>query len=132
MPKIINVILSGGVGSRLWPLSRKQKPKQYLDIFNGESLFSLTLNRNKKFVDQIFTVASSNNSKLGEKWLSKIDKNVLSIKESVPRNTSAAIALACFAANAEDVLLVTPSDHIINDDENYKKAIFTFNVNIFY
>lgn len=118
-----NVILSGGVGSRLWPLSRKSKPKQYLEIFQGDSLFSLTISRNKKFVDGLIVISSLNNSKIGEKWLGNLELPVLSITESLPRNTAAAISLACFAVDEEDILLVTPSDHIINNEEAYEKAV---------
>ena len=118
-----NVILSGGVGSRLWPLSRKSKPKQYLEIFQGDSLFSLTINRNKKFVDGLIVISSLNNSKIGQKWLENLELPVLSIAESLPRNTAAAISLACFAVDEEDILLVTPSDHIINNEEAYEKAV---------
>ncbi|WP_265129705.1 mannose-1-phosphate guanylyltransferase [Chryseobacterium oranimense] len=118
-----NVILSGGVGSRLWPLSRKSKPKQYLEIFQGDSLFSLTINRNKKFVDGLIVISSLNNSKIGEKWLENLGLPVLSITESLPRNTAAAISLACFAVDEEDILLVTPSDHIINNEDAYEKAV---------
>ncbi|GEN66739.1 MULTISPECIES: mannose-1-phosphate guanylyltransferase [Chryseobacterium] len=120
---IKNVILSGGVGSRLWPLSRKQNPKQYLEMFQGNSLFNLTINRNKKFVDSLIVISNSENFKIGEKWLKNLDLPVLSITESLPRNTAAAIALACFAADEDDVLLVTPSDHIIDDDDVYEIAI---------
>lgn len=120
---IKNVILSGGVGSRLWPLSRKQNPKQYLEIFQGNSLFNLTINRNKKFVDSLIVISNSENFKIGEKWLRNLDIPVLSITESLPRNTAAAIALACFAADEYDILLVTPSDHIIEDDASYENAI---------
>ncbi len=45
---VYNVILSGGVGSRLWPLSRKQHPKQFLKLFSGKALFELTAERNQK------------------------------------------------------------------------------------
>jgi mannose-1-phosphate guanylyltransferase len=123
MADIINVILSGGVGSRLWPLSRKLRPKQYLDIFNGQSLFGLTISRNEKFVDRLLILTNANNSNLGKKELESIVKPTEEIIESAARNTAAAIALACFAVHDEDILLVTPSDHIINDDEYYTRAI---------
>lgn len=123
MADIINVVLSGGVGSRLWPLSRKLRPKQYLDIFNGQSLFGLTIARNEKFVDRLLVLTNCNNSEIGRKELENIKKPVEEIIESVARNTGAAIALACFAVNDEDILLVTPSDHIISDDVYYTKAI---------
>jgi len=57
--KIYNFILSGGVGSRLWPLSRKNHPKQFLKIFEGKSLFELTAERNKTVVDELMVVGNS-------------------------------------------------------------------------
>ena len=62
--KIINVILSGGVGSRLWPLSRKSKPKQYLDLFDGKSLFELAVERNKQVCEELWVVGGIDNNRL--------------------------------------------------------------------
>ena len=56
--KVFNVILSGGVGSRLWPLSRKQHPKQFLKLFGGKSLFELTAERNDAVVDELIVVGN--------------------------------------------------------------------------
>ncbi|WP_317197631.1 sugar phosphate nucleotidyltransferase [Chryseobacterium tagetis] len=56
--KVFNVILSGGVGSRLWPLSRKQNPKQFLKLFSGKSLFELTAERNIGLVDELIVVGN--------------------------------------------------------------------------
>jgi len=61
MSRIVNVILSGGVGSRLWPLSRKNKPKQYLNIFGNKSLFQLTELRNKNLSDDILVLGNIDN-----------------------------------------------------------------------
>ena len=58
MGKIINVVLSGGVGSRLWPISRQKSPKQFLQIFEGKSLFQYTVLRNKKLVDDYMLVTN--------------------------------------------------------------------------
>lgn len=121
MGKIINVILSGGVGSRLWPLSRKSKPKQYLPFFGGKSLFELTIERNKRVCDHIILVGSVQNIDLAKEDLANSSHEI--IVEAVPRNTAAAIAFAAFAADAEDLLIVTPSDHLIEGDEQYLQAI---------
>ena len=121
MSGIINVILSGGVGSRLWPLSRKSKPKQYLPIFEGKSLFELTVRRNQPLVDRLLLVGSEQNKTLAAPHLSGTDHQV--IAEAVPRNTAAAIAFAAFYADPEDVLLVSPSDHLIQGDAAYREAI---------
>lgn len=121
MEKIINVILSGGVGSRLWPLSRKSRPKQYLPFFNGKSLFQLTIDRNKKICDHVILVGSVQNIDLAKEDLSATSHDI--IVEAMPRNTAAAIAFAAFAASPEDILIVTPSDHLIEGEEQYLQAI---------
>lgn len=123
MSKVINVILSGGVGSRLWPLSRKSKPKQYLDLFEGKSLFEHTISRNKPLTDEVLMVGSYQNKGLAETFLK--DYHYRIICESVPRNTAAAIAFASFSVSREDILLVTPSDHMIENAESYANAIKT-------
>lgn len=56
--KIVHSILSGGVGSRLWPLSRKNKPKQYLPIFRRKSLFQLTAERNSGLCDSLLVLGT--------------------------------------------------------------------------
>lgn len=122
--KIINVILSGGVGSRLWPLSRKEKPKQYLDLFEGKSLFQQTVLRNKNFCDDILVVGNINNSHLSQKSFEelKID-SFKEITEATPRNTAAAIAFAAFSLDQDDILIITPSDHLIENKNEYDKSI---------
>jgi mannose-1-phosphate guanylyltransferase len=121
---IYNVILSGGVGSRLWPLSRKSKPKQYLPLFNNQSLFELNLLRNQNLVDANFIVGNKDNYVLSEEILKKAThKPFKQLVEAAPKNTAAAIAFACFDLNAEDVLLITPADHIIEGQDRYEKVI---------
>lgn len=122
--KKINVILSGGVGSRLWPLSRKSRPKQYLPIFGGETLFQKTVKRNTEFCDEILVVGNCENFELSRKDLSASGVSDYSeIVEACPRNTAAAIAFAALAAQPEDILFVTPSDHLIESGKDYKNAI---------
>lgn len=122
--KIIHVILSGGVGSRLWPLSRKSNPKQYLSIFNEESLFQKTIKRNASFCDDVIIVGNKENYQLSRQNLRVAGvSNFEEIIEAMPRNTAAAIAFAAFARPKNDILLVTPSDHLIADEENYALCI---------
>lgn len=121
MSKIINVILSGGVGSRLWPLSRKSKPKQYLPIFGKKSLFEHTLQRNQPLADHVVMVGSIQNKGIAEEALRQHEHTF--IAESTPRNTAAAIAFAAFACAADDVLIVTPSDHMIEHEDLYIDAL---------
>ncbi|MEX0882748.1 MAG: sugar phosphate nucleotidyltransferase, partial [Cyclobacteriaceae bacterium] len=122
--KIVNVILSGGVGSRLWPLSRKSRPKQYLSIFNGESLFEKTVKRNRSVCNQIMVVGGVDNYQLSREILYNTDQqSYLELIEAAPRNTAAAIAFAAIFLDPEDILLVTPSDHLIGDLEKYTAAL---------
>ena len=122
--KIINVVLSGGVGSRLWPLSRKSKPKQYLELFDGKSLFELTINRNRGICDQVLIVGGRDNYQLSRDQLQNCSvDSYMEIIEACPRNTAAAIAFAAFSVNEEDIILVTPSDHLIEGQDNYEATL---------
>jgi mannose-1-phosphate guanylyltransferase len=121
---IINVILSGGVGSRLWPLSRKSQPKQYLPLFEGETLFQKTVLRNRDFCDSVLVVGNKDNFQLSRRDFKTSDITDYSeIIEAYPRNTAAAIAFAAFATDPDDILFVTPSDQLIEVGEKYKKSI---------
>lgn len=121
--KIYNVVLSGGVGSRLWPLSRKNHPKQYLEIFNKRSLFELTIKRNQTITTDLMVIGNKDNESLSRKILDKLNTTSINIIEAVPRNTAAAIAFACLAVDREDILIVTPSDHLINQMDLYEQSL---------
>jgi mannose-1-phosphate guanylyltransferase len=123
MNKVTHVILTGGVGSRLWPLSRKSMPKQYLPIFGGKSLFEMTSDRNQPFATNVIVVGSKDNCHLSKEILAGCNVNYLDIVEAVPRNTAAAIAFAAFASKPDDILVITPSDHIIEDENKYLEAM---------
>ncbi len=121
---IINVILSGGVGSRLWPLSRKSQPKQYLPIFNDQSLFQKTVLRNQNLCDALLIVGSIDNYKLSRENLKNLGvQDYAEIIEACPRNTAAAIAFAAFHANPDDILFVTPSDQLIIEGSEYAEKV---------
>jgi mannose-1-phosphate guanylyltransferase len=122
--KLVNVILSGGVGSRLWPLSRKSKPKQYLPLIEGESLFELTIKRNRRISDNTIVVGGIDNFKLSREAFSRTSvSKFCEIVEACPKNTAAAIAFAAFEADPDDILLVTPSDHLIQNTKSYYSAV---------
>jgi len=120
---ITHVILTGGVGSRLWPLSRKSQPKQYLEIFENKSLFEMTVDRNSHLANKVMVVGNVDNHHLSGKVMDKTKTSYVNIVEATPRNTAAAIAFAAFASDPNDILIVTPSDHIIHKIEDYNKAI---------
>ncbi|WP_129747949.1 mannose-1-phosphate guanylyltransferase [Flavobacterium anhuiense] len=120
---ITHVILTGGVGSRLWPLSRKSRPKQYLEIFDGKSLFEMTVERNSHLANKVMVVGNVDNFQLSGEVMDKTNTSYINIVEATPRNTAAAIAFAAFASEPNDILIITPSDHIIDLMENYNNAI---------
>ena len=119
-----NIILCGGSGTRLWPLSRTLMPKQFVKLFEGESLFQKTVTRNQMACDSQFIVSNAEQYFLAVDQLEElhIGKSHY-LLEPVGRNTAPAIALACFALDAEEIVLVTPSDHLIKDESAYLEAI---------
>lgn len=124
MQKKIHVIMTGGVGSRLWPLSRKSRPKQYLNIFGEKNLFQLTAERNAELTEKLIVVGNKDNYKLSEESLKKSEIDQYDqIIEAAPRNTAAAVAFAAFAADKDDLLLITPADHIIENQSEYQKSV---------
>lgn len=124
MQKIVQVILTGGVGSRLWPLSRKSRPKQYIPLFGNKSLFQLCAIRNKDLIDSLLIVGNQSNQQLSKENLNSIDIfDYDEIVEVTPRNTAAAIAFAAFSVPEETVLLVTPSDQVVTGENLYSDAI---------
>lgn len=120
---VTHVVLTGGIGSRLWPLSRRTLPKQYLELFDGESLFEKTVARNENVSSNMIVVGNIENYKMSNAIMEKFNKSFTHIVEAVPRNTAAAIAFAAFASDPEDILLITPSDHIIDGEHSYNDAL---------
>lgn len=118
-PKVTHVVLTGGVGSRLWPLSRKSQPKQYLNLFDGKSLFELTLERNATIVDHVIVVGNKDNCHMTNRVMHQLGTPFSHIVEATPRNTAAAIAFAAFDSHPDDILIVTPSDHFIEGQKEY-------------
>ena len=119
-----NIILCGGSGTRLWPISRTLMPKQFVKFFNGKSLFQLTVERNSKVCDSQFIVSNAEQYFLAIDQLEELNitKNKY-LLEPVGRNTAPAIALACLALDKEEIVLVTPSDHLIKNETEYQKVI---------
>jgi mannose-1-phosphate guanylyltransferase len=119
-----NIILCGGSGTRLWPLSRKLMPKQFLKIFDDKSLFQLTINRNKKLFENLLIVSNEEQYFLALDQLDELDiKNSNFLLESIAKNTAPAIALACKMLDKEEIVLVTPSDHLIKNEIEYENVI---------
>jgi mannose-1-phosphate guanylyltransferase len=92
-------------------------------LFKGKSLFEMTVERNRKLADKIMVVGNMDNRHLSRKVIKKFNTSYSDIIESTPRNTVAAIAFAAFASQTDAILIVTPSDHIIDEMKNYEAAI---------
>lgn len=119
-----NIILCGGSGTRLWPISRTHMPKQFIKLFNDETLFQLTLKRNKDVCDKQFVVSNEQQYFLATDQLEELDSNEHRfLLEPVGRNTAPAIALACLLLDPEEIVLVTPSDHLIKNKEAYAAVL---------
>lgn len=125
--KITPVILSGGSGTRLWPVSRSLNPKQFLDFFGENSLFQQTALRAKNCDDFKKPIIICNNEHrfIVAEELNKIQITPESIiLEPVARNTAPAVAIAALDVilnnkKDDDLILVMPSDHVINDEKQF-------------
>jgi mannose-1-phosphate guanylyltransferase len=126
---MINLILCGGSGTRLWPISRTLLPKQFVPLFDGQSLFQKTVLRNQAFCDQFLIVSNQEQYFLALDQMQALKKlpnetfDAQFVLESVARNTAPAIALACMAVDPEEIIFVTPSDHLIKDQVAYEAAV---------
>ena len=119
-----NIILCGGSGTRLWPISRTLMPKQFVKLFDAQSLFQLTVKRNKSIGNKRFIVSNAEQYFLAVDQLEELNsKTNTFLLEPVGRNTAPAIALACFALDADEVVLVSPSDHLIKKQEAYIQVV---------
>ena len=83
----------------------------------------MTVDRNRSLVNKVMVVGNVDNHHLSGKVMDKTKTSYLNIVEATPRNTAAAIAFAAFASKPEDILIVTPSDHIIDKIDQYNDAI---------
>ena len=99
-------------------------PKQFVKLFEDKSLFQLTVERNAKVCEKNFIVSNSEQYFLALDQLEELGKdNNRYLLEPVGRNTAPAIALACLALDSEELVLVTPSDHLIKDEVEYAKVL---------
>ncbi|MDK2761018.1 MAG: NTP transferase domain-containing protein [Sphingopyxis sp.] len=117
------VILCGGAGTRLWPESRGDRAKQFLELAGDQSLFRQTVRRTPagaNFLPPIVVCGADHVAAVREQM---DDAEAALLVEPMPRNTAAAIALAVAQADAGTLLLVMPSDHVIADVPAFHAAI---------
>ncbi len=121
--RIVPVILSGGSGTRLWPMSLPERPKQFLSLTQEATMFEATVERcadHARFADPI-VVANARHADLIEQQLGA--RAAMVILEPLARNTAPAIALAALSAAPGAPLLVMPSDHVIADEAAFMAAV---------
>jgi len=117
------VIMCGGSGTRLWPISRESSPKQFVPLFGNQSLFQLTIERNKNICDGFIVVVNEKQLQLCKSQIpSDILNRVEFIVESVARNTAPAITLAALSVKNEP-LLILASDHLIKNQKQYEQCV---------
>jgi mannose-1-phosphate guanylyltransferase len=125
--RIIPVILSGGGGTRLWPMSRPESPKQFLALTSDQTMFQMTLERTRDpaIYDPPIVVAGISHAEIVMQQIAEIGISGASIiLEPSARNTAPAIALAALAASdPAAALLVMPSDHVITRIDAFHTAI---------
>ncbi|UHQ22662.1 mannose-1-phosphate guanylyltransferase/mannose-6-phosphate isomerase [Lysobacter sp. 5GHs7-4] len=123
------VILSGGSGTRLWPLSRQNQPKQFLSLIGDHSLFQETVLRASKLPQAqapITVCADDHRFMVGEQLQAIGVRSGGILLEPVARSTAPAIAAAALhalAGDAEALLLVMPADHLIDDEAAFRDAV---------
>ena len=125
---LLPVIMAGGVGSRLWPLSRDSYPKQYLSLFGKYTMLQQTLQRLDGLdCDNPLVVCSEKHRFIAAEQLREIGlEHPKLLLEPIGKNTAPAIALAAFKAienNLDPILLVLPADHLIGNNESFQKLI---------
>src|SRR5256885_15717209 len=127
MPRLYVLVLSGGAGTRLWPLSRRDRPKQFLELLGDRSLLQDTVHRVSEFVpkERVFVVAPPEHRALIHEQLPDLPLDHL-VVEPYPRGNAAAVglAMAAFAAfDPEAVVAMLPSDHVVADRGQFRKVL---------
>ncbi len=120
---IIPVILCGGSGTRLWPLSRKALPKQFVPLLQGKSLLQLTLERAALLSPRQFIVAAEDHRFLVQECALAAGAQSTILLEPLARNTTAAMAVAALNAPPDALLLFLPADHHIPDAQAFAATI---------
>lgn len=120
---MIHILLCGGAGTRLWPISNSGHPKQLLPLFDDLSLLQLAAQRNQPFCSRVLAVAAEAHAEQVQQQLGQMGVDMQMVREPVGRNTAGAIAIAALVAHEDDVLLITPADHLITVDSRYHQAV---------
>ena len=123
------IILAGGSGSRLWPLSRELYPKQLLNIISDKSLLQATFERLKVCMpeEDIISITNTKHATNVKMQLADLTKNPVVLSEPVAKNTAPAIVVATkyiMQKSASDpIIIVVPSDHLIKDNDKFLSTV---------
>lgn len=126
---MFGVILAGGSGSRLWPLSRELYPKQLLNLYAEKSLLQSTFERLNKFIpaENIISVSNTKHNANVKMQLGELSKKSIILSEPISKNTAGAIALSVkyiMEKNyADETILVVPSDLLIEENDKFVETI---------
>ena len=120
---LINIILCGGAGTRLWPVSRKTRPKQFVPMIEGRSLFQETVRRNRNLTEDILVVSSVDTYFMAREQLQAEGGTGRYLLEPVGRNTAPALTLGSLLCDPDAIILMTTSDHLIQDTEAFEQAV---------
>ena len=122
---ICAVIIAGGSGTRLWPLSRASHPKQFLSLHENATMLQATVNRLESLdIKSSITVCNEEHRFFVAEQLREIDRLGSIILEPVGRNTAPAIALAALSVEDDPLLLVLSADHVIQDEAAFASAVY--------
>jgi len=118
------VVMAGGSGTRLWPLSRAGHPKQFLALNGEDTMLQATMKRLESLnIESSVTICNEEHRFFVAEQLREINKLGSIILEPVGRNTAPAIALAAFVAEGDPLLLVLAADHVIQDESAFTQAV---------
>jgi mannose-1-phosphate guanylyltransferase/mannose-1-phosphate guanylyltransferase/mannose-6-phosphate isomerase len=124
--RIVPVILSGGAGTRLWPLSSPARPKQFLALAGERTMLQETALRvaDARLFEPPLVIGSAEHAPLLAAQLAEVGRSPRAlILEPSARSTAPAIALAALAVDPDQLLLVTPSDHVVRDPAGFRSAV---------
>ena len=121
------LIMAGGKGTRFWPLSTEEKPKQFLNLIGEETMIQMTVNRIKPIIpiERIFVCTGEMYVDLVKEQLPELPKRNI-IVEPEGRNTAPCIALSAMVIDRyykNSNMVVLPSDHLINDEEEFRNTL---------
>lgn len=118
------VAMAGGSGTRLWPVSRAKRPKQFLNLYGDETMLQATFNRLSDLnVESSITICNNDHRFFVAEQLREINLETKIILEPTGKNTAPAIALSAFCSDDDPLLLVLSADHLIKDKENFTQAV---------